>query len=117
MKLKLRLVTLSDGGQEIDTVDVAVLDKGCERVEQVGLTLVESKAILKETQRHVVGRQVAAFVEAHVRCECGKRFGNKGHHTIVFRTLFGNVSIESPRLRRCACRPRENATFSPRWRS
>ena len=117
MKLKLRLVTLSDGGQEIDTVDVAVLDKGCERVEQVGLTLAESKAILKETQRHVVGRQVAAFVDAHVRCECGKRFGNKGRHTIVFRTLFGN----SPsRARACVAAPAALARTrrsARRWRS
>ena len=34
-------------------------------------------------------------------------------HACWQRGLFGNVSIESPRLRRCACRPRENATFSP----
>jgi len=101
MRLKLRLVTLAEDGQEIDVVDVATLDKGYERVEQVGLTLAESKEILRETQRHLVGRQVAAFVEARARCECGKRLGSKGHHTIVFRTLFGNISIESPRLRHC----------------
>ncbi|HTP28699.1 MAG TPA: hypothetical protein VMK12_23945 [Anaeromyxobacteraceae bacterium] len=31
----------------------------------------------------------------------------------MFRTLFGNICIESPRLRHCRWRPHEDATFSP----
>ena len=33
---------LTDDGQEIDVVDA--LDKGCERVERVGLTLADSRS-------------------------------------------------------------------------
>ena len=65
----------------------------------------------RDGQVHALVRRRGRRRGPSTRSRC-RRFGNKGHHTIVFRTLFGNVSIESPRLRHCPCRPRENATFS-----
>ncbi len=94
--------------------NVAVLDKECQRLDQVGLTLAEAKAMLRGLQKVVVERQAAAFVGARSRCmDCGAGLRAKGGHTVIFRTLLGSVSLDSPRLRHCRCGAREARTFSP----
>jgi hypothetical protein len=35
------------------------------------------------------------------------------HHRIVFRTPFGKLRLESPRLYRCQCESDERTSFSP----
>lgn len=114
LKFRLQLVAEDEDAVDEEVVELAVLEKDCERLEQLGLTLAESMEVLKALQRHVLERQTAVFVEARRRCPaCGRRLGLKGHHTIVFRTLFGDVDLDSPRLRRCRCSPEGTVTFSP----
>jgi len=36
----------------------------------------------------------------------------KGHHPILFRTLFGKRTLNSLRLHNCACQPMPSKTFS-----
>lgn len=114
LKFRLQLVAEEEEESAEEVVELAVLEKDCERLEQLGLTLAESKEILGTLQQHVLQRQAAAFV-AEKRCcpECGRRLGLKGHHSIIFRTLFGNVTLDSPRLRHCRCASRRTSTFSP----
>jgi hypothetical protein len=38
---------------------------------------------------------------------------SKGKYPIVFRTVFGNVALSSPRFYRCGCQPADSQTFSP----
>lgn len=72
----------------------------------IAITAADNKQVLHDT--------VAEFLEANRRCPgCGRRLGLKGHRTITFRTLFGNVALDSPRLRRCRCASGDPATFSP----
>lgn len=116
-KLKFRLQLLAEDEEPVpdaEVVELAVLEKDCQRLEHLGLTLAESKEILGTLQRHVLERQASTFVEAKSRCpECGGCLGLKGRHTITFRTLFGDVALDSPRLRRCRCSPAPTSTFSP----
>ena len=37
----------------------------------------------------------------------------KGSYQLLFRTLFGTLSLTSPRFHRCCCQPGESKTFSP----
>ena len=37
----------------------------------------------------------------------------KGNHTLSVRTVFGQLTVRSPRLHHCACQPHETKTFSP----
>ena len=91
-----------------------MLEKDCKRLEQLGLSLADSKDILGTLQQHVLERQAAAFVDERRCCPgCGRRLGLKGRHNITFRTLFGDIALDSPRLRRCRCSPEDTATFSP----
>ena len=36
----------------------------------------------------------------------------EGNHTLSIRTVFGQLTVRSPRLHHCACRPHETKTFS-----
>ena len=65
LRFKLQLVAIGDDGVSID--ELVVLTKGHERLEQVGLTLAEAKALLLEAQRRIVTRQVGPCSWPRVR--------------------------------------------------
>jgi hypothetical protein len=114
MQFKLQLIATADDGREDTVIDIAVLDKDCHQIEQFGLTLAESKEILKTTQQVLLEQQTATFLRTRAYCQvCGAKLSRKGHHTITYRTLFGKVVLVSPRLRACHCHAQPTATFSP----
>ncbi len=99
MQFKLQLVAQAGHGQADDVIDIAVFDKACERVEQLGLTLAEAKELLQATQRALLEQQTTAFLRAHATCPaCGKQLSNIGKHTLTYRTLFGKLKLVSPRF-------------------
>jgi uncharacterized protein YbaP (TraB family) len=78
------------------------------------LTLAEAKQLLTTLQQHLVEQQATVFVAAHPQChDCGTALGIKGHHTRTFRTLFGTITLTSPRLYYCHGQPRKTRTFQP----
>ncbi len=85
------------------------------RPETTGLTLAEGKQILQALQQAVIELQVKTYIAEHQSCvACGQRLSLKGHHELKLRTVFGQLSIHSPRLRRCACQPEAGLkSFSP----
>ncbi len=102
MQFKLQLVAQTGDGQADDVIDLAVFDKACEPVKQLGLTLAEAKALLQATQRVLLEQQTTAFLRAHAACSsCGNPLRTRGHHTLTYRTLFGKVKLVSPRFRTC----------------
>ena len=67
MRVKVQLVICADG-EGTDTIyEVAVLEKDCQRIEQLGLTLTEAKQLLPQLQQHVVAHQATAFVTMRSR--------------------------------------------------
>jgi hypothetical protein len=114
MKITVQLVVCDDDGHEETFTDAVVLEKACQRIEHLGLTLAEAKQTLTALQQRLVEQQTAAFVAAHAQCDyCGKSLGIKGYHTRTFRTLFGTVTLTSPRLYHCHCQRRKTTTFRP----
>jgi hypothetical protein len=114
MRFKVQLVVCAEDGQEDTVHEMTVLDKACQRIEHLGLTLAEAKQLLTTLQHHLVEQQACAFVEAHTQCaDCGKALGVKGHDTRNLRTLFGTVTLTSPRLYHCRCQLRQTTTFRP----
>ena len=52
----------------------------------------------------MVSEQVAEYMAQFNTCpDCGARRTKKGHHTLVYRTLFGKLNLISPRLYDCTC--------------
>ncbi|WP_372365955.1 hypothetical protein [Candidatus Uabimicrobium sp. HlEnr_7] len=73
----------------------------------------ESKEILKSLRENIVQNQVNAYVEDNNCCQiCNISLKKKGHNEIKFRTLFGKLSIESPRFRNCKCIEQRTVSFS-----
>lgn len=114
MKFTVQLVTYTAEGQEETRQEVAVLEKDCQRIEQLGLTLVEAKLLLKQLQHYLVERQTAAFLVPRSQCPaCGLPLQVKEQTTRTVRTLFGTVVLTSPRLSHCRCQARTTVTFRP----
>jgi hypothetical protein len=114
MKIKVHLVIHDDDDHEETITDVVVLEKACQQIEQVGLTLAEAKSLLAALQQRIVERQAAAFLATCMHCQtCGTALCTKGQHSRTFRTLFGTITLMSPRLRSCQCPPHRATTFSP----
>jgi len=112
MKVTIEVVIQDDQGQ-IHLEELIQLDKGIDKEGLVGLSLAESKQLVKELQNVVVQHQAQAFTEAHRCCpHCQKPRRIKGRTTIQYRTLFGIVSIPNQRLYHCACTPDKTRTFS-----
>lgn len=114
MKITVQLVVCDDEGHEDTFTEVVVLEKACQRMEHLGLTLAEAKQTLTVLQQRLVEPQTAACVAVHSPCEHGgKSLGIKGSHTRTFRTRFGTVTLTSPRVYQCRCQHRKTTTCRP----
>jgi hypothetical protein len=70
MKLKVQLVVCADDGREEQVQEVATLDKECQHIEHLGLTLVEAKHLLATLQQHLVAQQATTFEEDIPSSKC-----------------------------------------------
>src|SRR2546427_10621160 len=113
MKVTVQVVTRSDDGQE-SIREVASVECADLTPETLGLSLAEGKTILQAIQEVVVEWQMQAYVGQQRHCpHCGHlRHSKETHHT-VFRTVFGSLPVESPRLIHCSCQTHETHSFSP----
>jgi len=115
MRLKVQVIIESESGETEAVQEVATLERHALRPERLGLTLSEAKALLQEVQQAMVTHQSAEYVTQQLACPgCGSIRPQKGKHRLVFRTLFGTVRLESPRLYPCGCcRTEAPRSFSP----
>src|SRR6202162_1512069 len=113
MICKIQVVTVGEDGRK-DTREIAASQRTDVKPETWGLTLAEGKMILKDLQQIVVESQVSSLLLPKRTCrECGEPRCSKGNHTLSVRTVFGRLTVRSPRLYHCVCRPHETKTFSP----
>jgi hypothetical protein len=93
---------------------VAQFERGELRPEALGLTLAEAKALLQGVQRTMVAEQTTAYLEAHRPCPaCQAPRRCKGQHQLVYRPVFGKLTLPSPRWYACTCQTAERQSFSP----
>ena len=98
------------------------LHRGELKPERLGLTLEEAKGTMEGVQRILAARQVEEYVDAQRRCPAfARQRTQKGLHEILYRTLFGRLGMESPRLyefaghRRAAADPATAGEGSSGW--
>jgi hypothetical protein len=114
MRVRIQVVVESDAGEPPVVQEIATLERGPLQPEGLGLTLAEAKDLLRGVQKTMVTHQVAEFVARQACCpDCGRLRPRKGRHEIVYRTLFGKLRLDSPRLYVCPCRQRDRASASP----
>lgn len=113
MKVTVQVVTRSDDGQE-SIREVACVERADLTPTTLGLSLAEGKTILQSLQEVVVEWQMQAYLGQQRHCPaCGTLRHSKGTHHTVFRTVFGSLPIESPRLIHCSCQDHDTHSFSP----
>jgi hypothetical protein len=114
MKIRIQVVIDAENGDGEHVSDIARLERGALRADDLGLTLAEAKEILHGMQQSLVTEQVAAYLTQCKICpDCGARRNLKGQHRIVYRTLFGKCNLVSPRLYDCPCRNNGRHSASP----
>src|SRR5690349_13797805 len=104
MKIRLQLLVESDAGETMSMEEVAQFERHSSRPEELGLSLAEAKQMLGKIQCAMVQEQVADYIDKQSRCShCGRMLARKGQHEVVFRTLFGELRLPSPRFYSCLC--------------
>ncbi len=110
----LQLVVQGEGGVPATVTEIVQFERDGLDVGSLGLHLAEAKSLLGRLQRTMVAAQVAEAVARTSVCPtCGAHLACKGHHHLVFRSAFGRLSIDSPRLYRCRRCQGDAPTFSP----
>jgi hypothetical protein len=113
MIFQIRVIAIAEDGQE-QVHEIPSLQRTDLKPETLGLTLAEGKAILTEIQRLVVEQQITHWAAAQRKCSaCQQPRRSKGYHDLAMRTVFGNLTIPSPRFLHCDCQPHETKSGSP----
>jgi len=111
MQFKIQVVVEDHLGETV-TEDIITLDKSIDDESLVGLSLAESKRVLKQLQKSIVHQQADHYTEAHRCCpSCHKKRRIKGCYDIQYRTLFGTVTIPNHRFYHCRCSESVAKTF------
>ncbi len=115
MRVSILLQITGDDGTIGPAEEMTAFEKTTERSEDLGLSIAEGKAMLAAVQARTVLAQAATWSQQRRCCPaCGERRRSKGSYPLVFRTLYGDVELTSPRLHRCPCQPADGpATVSP----
>jgi len=104
MRVRVQVVIESETGEGEIIQEMACMERTALQPEQLDLTLAEAKSLLESVQQTMVTQQVNEYIAQCRNCpHCGKARGRKGKHEIVYRTLFGKLELESPRLYECPC--------------
>ena len=104
MKVRIQMVIEAEEGEPEQVEEIARLERGSLRPEELGLTLAEAKGLLHGMQQAMVTEQIAEYLEKFRTCpHCGTPRTRKGQHPIAYRTVFGKLNIVSPRLYDCPC--------------
>ncbi|MBV9490056.1 MAG: hypothetical protein JO069_10080 [Verrucomicrobia bacterium] len=113
MEIEVQTTVRSETG-ESEVVEVTNLNRSTLRADTLGLSLAEARAVLAGLQQCLAERQAAELVARARRCPCcGRERACKGNHAIEFRTPFGKLTLNSPRLYRCGCESNPRGSFSP----
>ncbi len=82
--------------------------------EEIGLSLDEGKAVLRQVQTRIIRMQVDALEAAHRKCGlCGRNQSAKDVRTRCVRTVFGAVRVSCRRYLRCTCQGGKRTVLWP----
>jgi len=117
MICRIQVVVIAEDGSQ-DIREIQSIGRKDLKPETLGLTLAEGKAILKGIQQIVVQEQISSGLAPCRPCpDCGQSRRSKGYHDLSLRTVFGHLTVKSPRLHHCDCGARMTPRRSALWRS
>ncbi|MDB5788599.1 ISKra4 family transposase [Caballeronia mineralivorans] len=93
----------SDSVNDGDGV-LAVVERRDRSLAELGLTLVEGRLLLAKVQAELVSKQVEWWLSGQTHCQrCGAAMRHKDSRSTVLRTVYGKVTVKSPRVWSCVC--------------
>ncbi len=112
MQFKIQAIVDDEHGEAI-TEDIFVFDRPSGGEGLIGMSLSESKQLLKRLQHVMVTQQANHYTQTHRNCpHCDKMRRIKGTHNIQYRTLFGIVPLTNLRFYNCPCAESTTKTSS-----
>jgi hypothetical protein len=113
MRFTIKLALEDENGTHT-TEDIICLKRNTDDRNFIGISLLESKQILKLLQSKIILNQALKHIECKRKCTfCNKTQKINRYHSVQYRTLFGIVNLSSPRLVHCKCHNSRVKTFSP----
>ena len=107
-------VTLTAPDDATHTEQIGAITKASDTIGEIGLSIAESKNLLLKLQQEIVSAQCATSCAARSCCpRCRRKLRAKARDQIRYRTVFGDVTIPSPRFYHCKCHDRAFKTFNP----
>ena len=115
MKISVQITVDPENGDPAVIKTITEFRRGDLASDTLGLTIKESKSLLKNIQSEFVTRQIEQYICNHKTCnQCHKEHKIKGHTEIVYRTLFGKFRLPNPRIYTCSCnKDNRKKSFSP----
>ena len=105
-------ITAPDGAAH--TEQIGAITKASDTIDEIGLTIAESKDLLLKLQQEIVSAQCATYCAARSCCpRCERKLRAKSRGQIRYRTVFGDLTVPSPRFYHCKCHDGTFKTFSP----
>jgi hypothetical protein len=97
MKVTVQVVLHGDDDSETVVREAFTVQREALTPDTVGLQLQEAKDLLAAVQDTLVEHQVTTALSAQIRCpDCGIPHRHKDSRSIVMRTLFGTLRLDSP---------------------
>lgn len=112
MKLTFQIVII-DGSGSSRTEELMSLQKSGDALNDIGLSVSESKQLLGAVQKSLVQQQADEYIHQNIRCpHCLTKRRIKGQQKIQYRTLFGVIPVSGLRVYRCRCEESATKTVS-----
>jgi hypothetical protein len=103
MQISVQIVVQTEVDEQASVTEIAHFERESFDAGSLGLHLEEAKALLGRLQRSMIDAQAAEAIARLSMCpNCGSRLTVKGHHRLVYRSVFGLLSFDSPRFRHCS---------------
>jgi len=104
MKISIQIIVDPENGEPTVIKPITEFRRENLASDTLGLTIEDSKSLLKNIQSEFVAMQVKQHIHKHKVCnQCHEKLKVKGQTTIVYRTLFGKLKLPNPRLYSCPC--------------
>lgn len=112
MQLTLQIVITDESGV-CRTEELMTLQRSGDALNDIGLSVSESKRLLNTVQQSMVQQQAAEYTRQHIQCpHCLAARRIKGQQKIQYRTLFGVIPVSGLRVYRCRCEDSATRTVS-----
>jgi hypothetical protein len=110
-------VESADAATNQEPIRLAVIDRVDDDLEVLGLSLEEGRELIAAAQSAAISAHMQQWLSTQDFCRhCYTPLRHKDSRSLFVRTVFGKVSIQSPRFWRCRCgqrRPAPHQTVSP----